>query len=60
LNVVVGMENNIYYARGQLLETNAQSVERVVRLAKELGRPIATPQQAREMLGVQAALSYAG
>jgi 3-keto-5-aminohexanoate cleavage enzyme len=58
LNVVVGMENNIYYSRGQLLETNAQSVERVVRLAKELGRPIATPEQARKMLGVQPALSY--
>jgi 3-keto-5-aminohexanoate cleavage enzyme len=58
LNVIVGMENNIYYSRGKLLESSAQSVERVVRIARELGRPIATPQQAREMLGIGAPRSY--
>jgi len=58
LNVVVGMENNIYYSRGKLLESSAQSVERVVRIAKELGRPIATPAQARELLGIRAPRSY--
>lgn len=59
LNVVVGMENNIYYSRGQLLESSAQSVERVVRIAKELGRPVATPGQARDILGIRQPRLYA-
>lgn len=50
--VRVGMEDNVYYKRGQLLDNNAQAVERVARLARELNREIATPAQAREMLGL--------
>jgi 3-keto-5-aminohexanoate cleavage enzyme len=50
--VRVGMEDNVYYKRGQLLENNAQAVERVARIARELNREIATPAQAREMLGL--------
>jgi 3-keto-5-aminohexanoate cleavage enzyme len=50
--VRVGMEDNIYYRRGQLLKSNAEAVERVVRIAAELNREIATPAQAREMLGL--------
>jgi 3-keto-5-aminohexanoate cleavage enzyme len=49
-HVRVGMEDNIYIERGKLAESNAQFVEKVVRIAKELGRPVATPTQAREML----------
>lgn len=49
-HVRVGLEDNIYYARGVLASGNAQLVGRVVRLAGELGRPVATPAQAREML----------
>lgn len=52
LHVRVGLEDNIYYRRGELAKSNAQLVERVVRIAKELERPIATPAQAREMLGI--------
>lgn len=51
-HVRVGMEDNVYYARGRLLKSNAEAVERVVRMARELNREIATPRQAREMLGV--------
>ena len=51
-HVRVGMEDNVFYRRGELLKSNAQAVERVVRLARELGREIATPQQARKMLGL--------
>jgi 3-keto-5-aminohexanoate cleavage enzyme len=51
-HVRVGMEDNIYIERGKLAESNAQLVEKAVRIAKELGRPIATPAQAREMLGL--------
>jgi 3-keto-5-aminohexanoate cleavage enzyme len=51
-HVRVGMEDNVYYRRGQLLESNGQAVERAVRLARDLNREIATPAQAREMLGL--------
>ena len=48
----VGLEDNIYYSRGVLARSNAQLVERVVRLAGELGREVATPAEARAMLGL--------
>ncbi len=51
-HVRVGMEDNVYYKRGELLASNAQAVERIVRLTRELNREIATPAQAREMLGL--------
>ena len=51
-HVRVGFEDNMFYRRGELAKSNAQLVERVVRIAKELGREIATPTQAREMLGM--------
>jgi 3-keto-5-aminohexanoate cleavage enzyme len=50
-HVRVGLEDNIYYRRGELA-TNAQLVERVVQLAKILGREIATPDEARQMLNL--------
>jgi 3-keto-5-aminohexanoate cleavage enzyme len=49
-NVRVGFEDNIYYRKGQLAKTNAELVARIVRIAQELDRPVATPAQAREML----------
>jgi 3-keto-5-aminohexanoate cleavage enzyme len=51
--VRVGLEDNIYYRRGELARSNAQLVERAVRLAAEIGRPVATPDQAREILGLR-------
>jgi len=50
-HVRTGLEDNLYYRRGQH-GTNAQLVERVVRLAAELERPVATVTQARELLGL--------
>jgi 3-keto-5-aminohexanoate cleavage enzyme len=41
-------------ARGQKLKGNGEAVEKVVRLARELGREIATPAQARRMMGLSA------
>jgi len=52
LNVRTGMEDNPYYDKGVLATGNAQLVERVVRIARELGRDIATPKQARQMIGI--------
>ena len=51
-HVRVGMEDNVYYRRGEKLKSNAQAVERTVRIARELNREIATPAEARRMLGI--------
>ncbi|WP_435348936.1 3-keto-5-aminohexanoate cleavage protein [Haloarchaeobius sp. HRN-SO-5] len=51
-HVRVGLEDNVYYRRGELAESNAQLVERVVSIADELGRDVATPAQARDVLGL--------
>ena len=48
----VGFEDNVFYKRGQLAENNAQLVARAVRIGRELGCEIATPSEAREMLGI--------
>ena len=49
-HIRVGMEDNIYYRRGELAKTNAQFVERIVRIAREYGREVATPEDARQIL----------
>jgi len=51
-NVRVGFEDNIYIEKGKLAESNAQSVAKIVRIAKELGREIASPEETRQMLGI--------
>ena len=51
-HVRVGLEDNVYYRRGEKAKNNAQLVERAVKIARELNREIATPGQAREMLGL--------
>jgi 3-keto-5-aminohexanoate cleavage enzyme len=51
-HVRVGLEDNIYYSRGRKLRGNGEAVERVVRLAGELNREVATPARARELLGL--------
>jgi len=50
----VGFEDNIYYSRGVLAKSNAEFVTRIVRIGTDLGRKIATPQEARELLGIPA------
>ncbi len=49
----VGMEDNIFVEKGVLCKSNADLVEKVVRIAKELGREIATPDEARKILGLK-------
>jgi 3-keto-5-aminohexanoate cleavage enzyme len=51
-HVRVGFEDNVYYEKGVLATSNAQFVERIVRLSKELGREVASPQEARKILGL--------
>jgi 3-keto-5-aminohexanoate cleavage enzyme len=51
--VRVGFEDNVYYHKGVLAKSNAELVERIARISKEIGRPVATPSEAREMLGIR-------
>ncbi|MDQ6929789.1 MAG: 3-keto-5-aminohexanoate cleavage protein [Candidatus Eremiobacteraeota bacterium] len=51
-HVRVGLEDNIYYAKGKLA-TNEDLVARIVRIALEAGRPVSTPDQARAILGLK-------
>jgi 3-keto-5-aminohexanoate cleavage enzyme len=50
-HVRVGLEDNLFYSRGRLAK-NEELVARVVRLAAEAGRSIATPDRARKVLGL--------
>lgn len=52
-HVRVGFEDNVYIEKGVLAKSNGELVERVVRLAKELGREVATPDEARVILGLK-------
>ena len=52
-NVRVGFEDNLYLERGVLAKSNGELVDKVVRMAKLLGRPIATSDEAREILGIK-------
>ena len=48
----VGFEDNIYLSKGVLAKSNSELVEKIVRLSKEIGRDIASPYQARKILGL--------
>ena len=52
-NVRVGFEDNIYLERGRKAKSNAELVEKVVALAKLLGREVANPDEARQILGLK-------
>jgi 3-dehydrocarnitine:acetyl-CoA trimethylamine transferase len=49
-HVRVGLEDNIYLAKGQLAPSNAALVEKAGRIIELLGERVATAAQAREML----------
>ena len=49
-NFRVGFEDNVYYGPGVLAESNAQLVERAVRIVRELGREVASAEEARELM----------
>ena len=52
-NVRTGLEDTIYYKKNEPVQSNAQLVKRMVRLAKEIGREPATVDEAREELGLK-------
>jgi 3-keto-5-aminohexanoate cleavage enzyme len=51
-HVRVGFEDNVYYRKGELATSNAQLVARMARISREMERPVATPDEARALLGV--------
>lgn len=52
-HVRVGFEDNVYYRKGELASSNAQLVARIARISRELDRPVATPDEARNILGLR-------
>lgn len=52
-HVRVGFEDNIYLSKGVLATSNAELVDKVVRLAKELGREVAEPDDTRRILKIE-------
>lgn len=51
-HIRVGFEDNLYIKKNVLAKSNGELVEKVVRIAMELGRPIALPVEARKILGL--------
>ena len=54
-NVRVGLEDNLYISRGKLAKSNAEQVAKIRTIVEELGYEIATPSEARQMLGLKGA-----
>jgi 3-keto-5-aminohexanoate cleavage enzyme len=54
-HIRTGLEDVVYVAEGEYADSNAQLVTRARALCEALGRPVATPAEAREILGIDAA-----
>jgi 3-keto-5-aminohexanoate cleavage enzyme len=52
-NVRVGLEDCVYISKGIMADSNAQIVEKMARISREMGRELATPDEARRILGLQ-------
>jgi 3-keto-5-aminohexanoate cleavage enzyme len=52
-HVRVGWEDNPYLRDGELADSNARLVEKIVRISRDLGRDIATPDEARKIIGIE-------
>ena len=52
-NVRVGLEDNLYIEKGKLAKSNAEPVEKIIRIARELGIEPASPAEGRKMLGLK-------
>ena len=52
-HIRIGMEDCPYLEDGTLYKSNAQAVEKAVRMAREMGRQIASPEEARNIIGLK-------
>jgi uncharacterized protein (DUF849 family) len=53
-NIRVGLEDNFYLEEGRMTKSNGELVEKAARLARDLGRGVASISQARTHLGLEA------
>ncbi|MBN1239192.1 MAG: 3-keto-5-aminohexanoate cleavage protein [Gammaproteobacteria bacterium] len=58
-NVRVGLEDSLFIGKGELARSNAEQVRKIRAIVEELGRDIATPAEARRMLGLKGGDSVA-
>jgi uncharacterized protein (DUF849 family) len=49
-NVRVGMEDNLYLSKGQMVKSNEESVKKIRHIIEELSMDVATPDEVRKML----------
>jgi hypothetical protein len=54
-NVRGGLEDSLFISRGKLARSNAEQVQKIRRIVEDLGSEVATPAEAREMLGLKGA-----
>ena len=52
-NARVGLEDSVYLEKGKMAKSNAEQVEKIIRIARELGIEPATPDEARQILGLK-------
>jgi uncharacterized protein (DUF849 family) len=52
-NVRVGLEDSLFIGRGKLAMSNAEQVAKIRRIVEELGHEVATPAEARAVLGLK-------
>ena len=52
-NIRVGLEDSLWIGKGKLAESNAQQVKRARELIEALGKTVATPDEAREILSLK-------
>jgi uncharacterized protein (DUF849 family) len=54
-NVRVGLEDSLYIGPGKLAKSNAEQIAKIRRIVEDLGYEIATPNEARQVLGLKGA-----
>jgi len=52
-NVRVGLEDSLYVEKGRMAKSNAEQVEKIIKIAREFDIEPATPDEAREILGLK-------
>jgi uncharacterized protein (DUF849 family) len=52
-NVRVGLEDNLFLEKGQMAKNSGEQVAKIIRIARELGIEPATPDEARQILGLK-------
>jgi len=52
-HVRVGMEDNPFITAGEYAKSNAQLVEKIIKISRDIGREVATPEEARKMIGLK-------